>query len=62
MPEDFLKCVKNKGRVRTISLPNNRYMAVCFIGGRSYHGEVHHNKGAAKVAQSKRKSRKSATG
>lgn len=40
MPADFLKCVKDGGRVRTKSLGDNKYMRICFIGGKSYSGEV----------------------
>jgi len=40
MPADFLKCVKNGGKVRTITMPGNKYVHVCSIGGKSYYGEV----------------------
>lgn len=41
MPADFNKCVKDGGRVRTKQLSGGRYMHLCFIGGKSYAGEVH---------------------
>jgi hypothetical protein len=40
MPEEFEKCVKNGGRVRTKKLSGNKYMHVCFLNGKSYAGEV----------------------
>lgn len=43
MPAAFNACVKGGGRVRTISRGNS-YIHVCFSGGKSYAGEVHHKK------------------
>lgn len=40
MPADFEKCVKEGGRVRTKKLGGNKYMHICFKGGKSYAGEV----------------------
>jgi len=40
MPEAFDKCVANGGRIRTITLKNNRYMRVCYLNGKSHPGEV----------------------
>jgi hypothetical protein len=40
MPEDFLRCVKSGGRVRTKKLSGGRYMRICFLKGKSYAGEV----------------------
>lgn len=40
MPEAFVKCVKNGGRVRTKKLDDGKYIHICFIGGKSYSGEV----------------------
>jgi hypothetical protein len=40
MPKNFDNCVKNGGRVRTKKLPNGKYMRICFLGGKSYAGEV----------------------
>ena len=46
MPEAFLKCVRNGGRVRTISgkskrfgLEKDEYMHVCFLNGEMFLGE-----------------------
>ncbi len=40
MPEGFLKCVREKGRVRTKKLKNGKYIHLCFKGGKSYAGEI----------------------
>jgi hypothetical protein len=40
MPQAFDNCVKNGGRVRTKTLSGGRYMHICFLGGKSYAGEV----------------------
>ena len=40
MPQDFLKCVKAGGRVRTKSLKDNKFIRICFKDGKSYSGEV----------------------
>lgn len=40
MPEDFVNCVKNGGRVKTIKLKGSKYMHVCFLNGKSHAGEV----------------------
>jgi hypothetical protein len=46
-PEAFEKCVKQGGRVRTISGPNkmfglekNQYKHICFLKNKSYPGET----------------------
>lgn len=48
MPADFDRCVKNGGKVRTIVPKSGRYLRVCYIGGKSYSGEVKHTKADAK--------------
>jgi len=40
MPADFLKCIKDGGRVRTKRLKDGRYMKICYLNGKSYDGEV----------------------
>lgn len=40
MPADFDACVKNGGRVRTISVNKTQYMHVCYLDGKSHSGEV----------------------
>ena len=44
MPKGFTSCVSRGGRVRTIKLSKQRYMRICFIGGKSFEGEVKHKK------------------
>jgi len=41
MPAGFEKCRAQGGRIRTIKPNANTYMAVCYIGGKSYAGERH---------------------
>lgn len=40
MPKEFDSCVRRGGKVRTKKLSKNRYMHICFIGRKSYPGEV----------------------
>ena len=47
MPEDFDKCVRNKGKVRTVSGPNKehglkegQYIHYCVINNESFRGEI----------------------
>jgi len=40
MPEDFLRCIREKGKVRTKTLSGGKYIRICFKGGKSYSGEV----------------------
>lgn len=40
MPEEFNKCVKSGGRVRTKTLSGGRYIHICYKDGESYSGEV----------------------
>lgn len=44
MPAGFERCVKQGGRVRTIKPKPGRYLHVCYLGGKSYRGEVKHTK------------------
>jgi hypothetical protein len=44
MPEDFDRCVKAGGKVRTKTLSGGRYMRICFLNGKSYAGEVKQSK------------------
>lgn len=44
MPIAFTGCVRRGGRVRTKVLSKGRYIHICFIGGKSYAGEVHKKK------------------
>ena len=45
MPQSFENCVKQGGRVRTKSLSKGRHMRICFLGGKSYAGEVKKKEG-----------------
>lgn len=40
MPASFEKCVREKGRVRTIKPNPSEYLHICYKDGKSYHGEV----------------------
>ena len=40
MPQAFENCVKNGGKVRTVTMPGDKYVHVCTINGKSYYGEV----------------------
>lgn len=48
MPEAFEHCVASGGRVRRIVPKPGTYINVCFQGGKSYSGEVHHTMGSAR--------------
>lgn len=48
MPAGFNKCVSGGGRVRTKKLSDNRYIHLCFKGGKSHAGEVKRAKGKSK--------------
>ena len=43
MPASFEKCIREGGRVRTVKPKKGTYIHVCYKGGKSYSGEVHHN-------------------
>ena len=46
MPEDFERCVREGGRVRTIKLTKGRFMRVCYDkNNKSHAGEVKTTKG-----------------
>ena len=40
MPQAFNECVKNGGKVRTKKLKGGKYIRICYLGGKSYAGEV----------------------
>lgn len=48
MPAPFLACVSKGGKVRTKKLSKGRYIHICYIGGKSYAGEVKTKKGGKK--------------
>jgi len=39
-PQAFENCRRNGGKIRTKTLSGGRYMHICFLGGKSYPGEV----------------------
>lgn len=44
MPESFLKCQKDGGRIRTITLKGGRFMRICYLDGKSFPSEVKEKK------------------
>lgn len=40
MPKDFEKCIKDGGKIITKKVNSKQYIHVCYIGGKSYSGEV----------------------
>jgi len=42
MPQAFLDCVKNGGKVRTVKLDGDRYYHICILDKKIYKGEVKH--------------------
>lgn len=40
MPKAFDDCIRRGGRVRTKKLNGGRFMRICFLGGKSFQGEV----------------------
>jgi hypothetical protein len=62
MPKEFESCVKNGGKVRTISGPskehglgNDEYVRYCYKDGKSFRGEVKKNKKVQELNKSKSK-------
>lgn len=40
MPEDFNKCRKDGGKIRTKKINSKQYMHICIINGKTHSGEV----------------------
>lgn len=38
MPAGFDKCIKNGGKVRTVTLSNNKYKHICIKNGKVHSG------------------------
>ena len=55
MPKAFLNCVKRGGRVRTIKPKKGKYMHVCYLGGKSYAGEVKTTKSSNRKRRRKKR-------
>ena len=49
MPAAFDKCVKSGGRVRTKELKGNKYIHICFKGGKSFAGYPKNKRGTKNV-------------
>lgn len=45
MPVGFDRCRKQGGRIRTLKLKEGKYIHICYLGGKSYKGEVKTKKG-----------------
>ena len=56
MPAGFDKCRAQGGKIKTIKPNKNTYIPICYIGGKSYKGEVHkvNSDGATAKAMQKR--------
>lgn len=45
MPQEFDNCIKRGGKVRTVKVKgSSKYFHICFIGGKSFRGEIKENK------------------
>jgi len=40
MPEDFIKGIKEGGKVKTKNLDGDRFMRICYLGGKSFASEI----------------------
>jgi hypothetical protein len=40
MPADFEKCIREGGRVRTKKLSKGRFIHICYLGNKSFAGEI----------------------
>jgi len=40
MPQAFLNCQKQGGKIRTIKVGKTKYRRICRVNGKSYLGEV----------------------
>lgn len=47
------KCISGGGRVRTLKPNPDEYLHICYLGGKSYHGEVKKVKGPKKRSTKK---------
>lgn len=48
MPQPFDNCRAQGGSIKTISLKGGKYMRVCYLGSKSYPGEIRVKKSVAK--------------
>lgn len=49
MPAGFDKCRASGGEIRTIKPNSSTYIHICYLGGKSFRGEVKHTQNAGKV-------------
>jgi len=40
MPAKFKECIAKGGKVRTVKIGTTKFMPICFVGGKSFPGEV----------------------
>jgi hypothetical protein len=40
MPEDYLRCIAQGGKVRSKRINDTQYLPICFKDGKSFEGEV----------------------
>lgn len=40
MPEDFERCRRNGGEIKTKKVGSKKYLHICVLNGKSYGGEV----------------------
>jgi len=52
MPQAYLDCIKNGGRVRSKRIDKTHYMPICFKDGKSFAGETKQYK---KILKGKKK-------
>lgn len=49
MPKGFDRCVAKGGRIRTKKVNDKQYMRICYVGGKSFAGEVKNYKKVLKT-------------
>lgn len=54
MPKPFLDCVKKGGRIRAKRINAEEYIKICYLGKKSYPGEVHKYKKLSFRSKSKK--------
>ena len=45
MPKEFDECRENGGKIRTKKLKGGKYVHICYLGGKSFSGEVKQKQG-----------------
>jgi hypothetical protein len=49
MPAGFDRCRAAGGKIRTVKPNANTYIHICYLGGKSYRGEIKHTQNKGKV-------------